>query len=130
MKGLLLGIAAIILIGVGGLVYRNAVEYRDRPIACPLDARACPDGTALGRTGLKCEFPACPPPNVSLAEIGIAYAIPEGFSPVTLPDGASTAAYQRQGPTPSEPADIIIRRYAIDASSTALATTRETAIGG
>ena len=130
MKSLLYGILALIVIGVSGFVYRNAVEYRNRPIACPLDARVCPDGTTVGRVGLACEFPACPPPNISLPEIGIHYAIPEGFSSVTSTDEASVAAYEMQGPTPSESADIVIRQYAIGASTTAIATIRETAIGG
>jgi hypothetical protein len=30
------------------------------PVACTMDAKICPDGTALGRTGPNCEFPPCP----------------------------------------------------------------------
>ena len=130
MKSLLLGIAVIILVGFGGLVYRNAVEHPNRPIVCPIDALACPDGTSVARTGSSCTFPACPPPNVSLPEVGIAYAVPEGFSSTTLPDSASVASYWKEGPTSSEPSNIIIRRFAIEASSTALATIEQTAIGG
>jgi Immunoglobulin-like domain of bacterial spore germination len=29
-------------------------------VACTQEARLCPDGTAVGRTGLNCEFEACP----------------------------------------------------------------------
>ncbi|MGB4076548.1 MAG: hypothetical protein WBK28_02490 [Minisyncoccia bacterium] len=29
-------------------------------LACPMDAKLCPDGSAVGRTGPNCEFPACP----------------------------------------------------------------------
>jgi len=29
-------------------------------VACPADARLCPDGSAVGRTGPNCEFAACP----------------------------------------------------------------------
>src|SRR3989338_9585624 len=29
-------------------------------IACTQEAKICPDGTAVGRTGLNCEFAACP----------------------------------------------------------------------
>jgi hypothetical protein len=28
--------------------------------ACPMDAKVCPDGTTVGRTGANCEFAACP----------------------------------------------------------------------
>ncbi len=30
------------------------------PIACTMDARVCPDGSYVGRTGPKCEFAPCP----------------------------------------------------------------------
>lgn len=30
--------------------------------ACTLEAKICPDGTAVGRTGPNCEFAACPSP--------------------------------------------------------------------
>ncbi|MBI2025229.1 hypothetical protein HYT04_00370 [Candidatus Kaiserbacteria bacterium] len=130
MRSLFFGILFVLLVGIGGFMYRNAVEYSARPIACTLDALVCPDGTALGRTGPSCTFPACPPPNVSLSDVGIAFAVPEGFSPAELPDSASVASYRKAGPTPEEPAEIIIRRYAIAPSSTALATIQETAIGG
>ena len=129
MKGLLLGIALIILIGVGGLVYRNAVEHPSQPIACPMDALVCPDGTSVGRSGLSCTFPTCPPPNVSLPDVGIAFAVPAGFTEAESLDAASVAAYEMPAGD-SEPASIVIRRYAIPASSTALATIQQTAIGG
>lgn len=30
------------------------------PVACPLDAKICADGSSVGRTGPNCEFAACP----------------------------------------------------------------------
>ena len=30
------------------------------PVACTLEAKICPDGTAVGRTGPNCEFAPCP----------------------------------------------------------------------
>lgn len=30
------------------------------PVACTMDAKMCPDGSYVGRTGPKCEFSACP----------------------------------------------------------------------
>jgi len=32
----------------------------EEPVACTLDARICPDGTAVGRISPNCEFEACP----------------------------------------------------------------------
>ncbi len=130
MKGLLLGILLIVILGIGGLVYRNAVEHPSQPIACPLDAEICPDGTSVSRTGLSCTFPVCPPPNVSLLSVSIAFAIPEGFSAVAPPDAASVAAYGMPIASSTDVNSIVIRRYAIEASTTALSTIQQTAIGG
>lgn len=130
MKSLLFGIALIIVLGFGGLVYRNAVERPNRPIACPMDARVCPDGTAVARTGSDCTFPVCPLPNISLTDIGISFAIPEGFVTSELSDSSSVAAYEITPSASTSAAYITIRRYAISASSTALATIQQTAIGG
>ncbi len=33
--------------------------------ACTAEAKICPDGTAVGRTGTNCEFAPCPAPNAS-----------------------------------------------------------------
>lgn len=30
------------------------------PVACTMEARICPDGSSVGRTGPNCEFAACP----------------------------------------------------------------------
>jgi len=30
------------------------------PVACTMEAKLCPDGSAVGRTGPNCEFAACP----------------------------------------------------------------------
>ena len=107
------------------------MEHPSRPVACQADAKVCPDGTSVGRTEPSCTFPACPPPNVSLLDTGIAYAVPEDFVIIALPDSASVVAYEMSDPVSIEPlATIVIRRHAINASSTALATIQQTAIGG
>lgn len=131
MKSLFLGILAIIIVGIGGLVYRNAVEHSTHPIACPISDFVCPDGTHVASIGSTCIFPICPPPNISLSDINIAYAVPEGFIPTELHDAANIASYELPAVASStKTSSIIIRRYMINASSTALATIRETAIGG
>lgn len=128
MKTLFLGILLIVIVGIGGLVYRNAIEHPFQPIACPMDAKVCPDGTSISRTGLSCTFPDCPLPNVTLPEINISFAIPEGFAASTPPDAASIAAYEM--PTDASVVSLVIRRYDIPASTTALAVIQQTAISG
>ena len=135
MKGLLIGIAFILLVGIGGFVYRNAVEYPIRPIGCQMDAKVCPDGTSLGRAEPSCAFPACPPPNVSLGDVGITFVVPEGFADAEFLDSATVASYEKQANPPvgeasTSPDSIIISRYPIGPDSTALATIQKTAIGG
>ncbi|MHB8710341.1 MAG: hypothetical protein ACYC6X_02215 [Minisyncoccota bacterium] len=134
MKNLLLGVLLILVVGIGGFVYRNAVEHPAQPIACPLDALVCPDGTSVSRTGSSCTFPVCPPPNVSLPNLSLSFALPEGFVATNTPDIASIAAYTLSTATSTasstDIADLIIRRYVVDASSTPLAAIQQTAISG
>ncbi len=129
MKSLLLGILVIIIVGIGGLVYRNAVEHPLQTIACPLDAEVCPDGTSVSRTGTSCTFSPCLPPNVSLPDSNISFALPSGFAAATLPDVASVAAYTLPVVASSTGATVlIIRQYPIAASTTALTTIEQAAI--
>lgn len=130
MRDLILGIVFIVIVGVGGLVYRNAVEHPSQPIACPMDARVCPDGTSVGRTGSTCTFSTCPLPNVSIDSVGISFAIPAGFGAGDLFDTASIATYEQLGVASSSAGKIIIRRYTLGASTTALAMIQKTAIDG
>lgn len=126
MKSLLLGILVIIIVGIGGLVYRNAVEHPAQSIVCPLDATVCPDGTSVSRTGTSCTFPACPAPNVSLpAPVSISFAAPTDLSAGGFPDEATVAEYANDAATSKE---IVIRRFEVSATSTSLATIQQTAI--
>jgi hypothetical protein len=127
MKSLFLGIIAIVLAGIGGLVYRNAIEQRGQVIACPVDAKVCPDGTSVGRIGTSCVFPVCPPPNDTISSLGISFAVPDGFERIDLPE--SVVAYQLQTASSTTLSRIHIHQYPISASSTALKTIQETALG-
>ncbi|KKU81315.1 MAG: hypothetical protein UY07_C0021G0020 [Parcubacteria group bacterium GW2011_GWA1_47_8] len=46
--------SALIVLGV------NRSNTNTEPIACTMEAKICPDGSAVGRTGPKCEFAECP----------------------------------------------------------------------
>ncbi len=41
----------------------NETSSSPLPVACTMDAKICPDGSAVGRSGPKCEFTACPTPK-------------------------------------------------------------------
>lgn len=126
-KGLLTGIALIILIGIGGFLYRSIMEAPTGPVACTMDAKICPDGTGLGRTGPSCTFPMCPPPNIDLPLAGIAFALPAGYTPTTLPDPEAIAVYTKNETSGVE-SNIVIRQFALTASTTAANFIRNNAI--
>ena len=39
---------------------KNTPPPYQEPVACTMEAKICPDGSAVGRTGPNCEFSACP----------------------------------------------------------------------
>ncbi len=56
----------IVLVGVAGAFYfypslgSPVAVVPDTPVACTEEAKVCPDGSSVGRTGPDCEFAACP----------------------------------------------------------------------
>jgi hypothetical protein len=51
------------LVLVGGLIFaavKVGVPSKPQPKACSTEAKICPDGSAVGRTGPNCEFAPCP----------------------------------------------------------------------
>src|SRR3989339_930880 len=44
----------------------TTLPSEDNQVACTMDAKICPDGSSVGRTGPNCEFSQCP------ADIGTA----------------------------------------------------------
>jgi len=59
-------------------------------VACTMEAKMCPDGSAVGRTGPNCEFAPCPTPiegqtNLPTATSAAILQIPEIGIQVTLP---------------------------------------------
>lgn len=73
MKALLI-VIILALIGALGYIVYDKVLYgpsvpptvvvvtptSTEPVACTMDAKMCPDGSYVGRTGPTCEFAACP----------------------------------------------------------------------
>ncbi len=57
-KILIIGIAIIIAAIAGVIAWQRF--FGEKPVACTMEAKLCPDGSAVGRTGPKCEFAACP----------------------------------------------------------------------
>lgn len=55
-------VLAIAGFGAGWLLRGKAVVPKDTPppVACTMEAKLCPDGSYVGRTGPNCEFTPCP----------------------------------------------------------------------
>ncbi|MES2953460.1 MAG: hypothetical protein V4674_02780 [Patescibacteria group bacterium] len=55
-----LSILGLFLVASGLLLFAGKTPESPGGVACTLEAKICPDGSAVGRTGPHCEFAACP----------------------------------------------------------------------
>lgn len=125
MKQLIAGVVIIVVVGLGGFLYRNIMERSAIPqpdgIACTMEARICPNGSAVGREGPNCEFSACPVPNIDIQELRVVFLPPPGYTQVEA--GTSFQETQRifEKPSLSENAPhlITLKRYEIPEGQTA-----------
>ncbi len=61
MKYLRIIIIAIVLAVIGTVIWWFEIRgSHEGQVACTMEAKLCPDGSAIGRTGPNCEFAACP----------------------------------------------------------------------
>ena len=83
-----LELVAIIVIAVAALLYVVVTtKSKEEGRACTEEAKLCPDGSAVGRTGPNCEFAACPQISDETAgwktyrneEYGFEFKYPENF---------------------------------------------------
>lgn len=82
MKNTYIVIVALIVLVVGGVyVFTTGkkaeapvenVPIGEAPVACTMDAKVCPDGSSVGRTGPKCEFAVCPEIRTGTGEVSSA----------------------------------------------------------
>lgn len=62
MNKLFISLVVIVLLIVAGVsLYILHAQEDTLPRACTAEAKLCPDGSAVGRTGPNCEFAPCPP---------------------------------------------------------------------
>lgn len=58
--GVIIAVAVIIAAIAGFKAYQANLAKNGTQRACTMEAKVCPDGSAVGRTGPNCEFAACP----------------------------------------------------------------------
>lgn len=67
-KKILLAVFAVLLLGGAFYFIWAKFIHQPEPISCTMEAKLCPDGSAVGRTGPNCEFAPCPQINSLLSE--------------------------------------------------------------
>jgi hypothetical protein len=63
LVGIIIIAVVAVILGSGILVWQQgwlAKLLPQKPVACTLEAKICPDGSSVGRTGPNCEFATCP----------------------------------------------------------------------
>lgn len=127
IKELIVGIVLIILLGVGGFLYRSVLE-QSFPSGlssgvCTREIKICPDGTSVGRVSPTCAFVLCPPPNILLSNVGIAFVLPRGYASIatsSFSDTSVVAAYvASMAPAANASTTISIRQYPVSKGETA-----------
>ena len=73
---ILVFVTAVFILGALMYIYNPVpAEYKNpnekEPTACTMEARLCPDGSYVGRTGPNCEFTPCPIPPGTMFEDGV-----------------------------------------------------------
>ncbi|MBI5071992.1 hypothetical protein HZB93_03850 [Candidatus Falkowbacteria bacterium] len=85
MNKILIVLVVVLLLAAGGIfVWQNFsgqtnAPATNEPVACTMEAKICPDGSSVGRTGPKCEFSPCPLPSdwKTSNEGGVEFKYPE-----------------------------------------------------
>lgn len=119
MKQLIALVVILVVLGIGGFMYRNALEHpiviSPAPVACTMEAKLCPDGSSVGRTGPNCEFTACALPNAEDTAINISFVIPPGYvaNPDAIGSDETLRAVFDKSSKGEVPHSIIVRRYTL-----------------
>lgn len=125
MKQLIGLVALLVVVGIGGFLYRNAMEHPNVsdgavPQACTLEAKVCPDGTSVGRSGPNCTFAMCGAPNKELPELNLSFVEPVGYAENTkAPNDDLKIAYEKISKVANSPHAIVLRVFIIAEGKTA-----------
>ncbi len=59
-KNIVIGFLVALILVLLAMNFKFTKQEEAQEIACTAEAKLCPDGSSVGRTGPKCEFAACP----------------------------------------------------------------------
>src|ERR1035437_9718286 len=57
---ILIVVAIIVVAGASYFIFKPQPSVQVKQVACSMEAKLCPDGSSVGRSGPNCEFAACP----------------------------------------------------------------------
>ncbi|MCX6718334.1 MAG: hypothetical protein NTY81_01880 [Candidatus Staskawiczbacteria bacterium] len=86
---IILIIICLVVILIGGyFADKYLLSHKSEPITCTMEAKICPDGSTVGRTGPNCEFAQCPDwRNYKNNEYGFEMTFPDSWKGFTI-DGS------------------------------------------
>jgi len=107
-KNLTIPVVAIVLIVIAGYAIKNLVSNNfNSPVACTMEAKICPDGSAVGRSGPNCEFATCPNASTTVSCTKELRACPDGTSVGRIPPNCDFASCSKAtGTTIANPASV------------------------
>lgn len=98
LKNILVVVVGLVLIGAVYIFIKPSLAPIDGggQVACTADAKQCPDGSYVGRTGPKCEFTPCPTVGEVMAK-PVVFQCAEGKSLTATFVGDSVEFYVSDG---------------------------------
>lgn len=104
--GIVSVIALVVLVGTDKLNFKNSGDIppainATKDIACSMEAKICPDGSVVGRSGVQCTFAPCPDVPVVSTDIRVISPHPNDVikSPVKI-QGEAKGTWYSEGSFP------------------------------
>lgn len=94
MKTYIIGAVLCVILIVGGVYFYMSTDRMSGRVACTLEAKLCPDGSSVGRSGPNCEFTSCPSvvsdyKNTAYIIEGNSVRLTNGRSEITVAPGSA-----------------------------------------
>lgn len=118
----ILGGLILLIVGTIGILYLGIKwQNKSKPVACTQEAKICPDGSSVSRTGPNCDFAPCPPVTTSSSptpgpttgwkiysnkDLGVNFMYPPDWN-VDLVNGINLNIGPDAGSTDKPPVEII-----------------------
>jgi hypothetical protein len=90
MKKAIIFLIVLIMMGISFVLFQRSDEINT--IACTEEAKLCPDGSAVGRTGPQCEFAPCPEINNVSTDSGVEGVVTIGPTCPVMREGDASCA--------------------------------------